>query len=173
MTARWLPMGALVGLALALPAQDAPAQAQQENAPERYPYSIMAPERGARPQRRKQPEQQQQPGQSEQPVKTERPRRRIGSGSPAAPPPPSVFTRPGSVVTAPGTAPRIIETPPVANANQTPHPVPGFTTVTPPPAALGGQSFQDKAAGCIQHGMNSGIGAGQIGAYTQSCVNTR
>jgi hypothetical protein len=39
------------------------------------------------------------------------------------------------------------------------------------PARPAGQTFQDRAQSCIMSGTGQGVGAGQIGSFTQSCVN--
>jgi hypothetical protein len=44
----------------------------------------------------------------------------------------------------------------------------GGPAVTPPRPA--GQNFQDRAIGCV-HSGSAQVGPGQVGAYTQSCVN--
>jgi hypothetical protein len=47
--------------------------------------------------------------------------------------------------------------------------VPGGGGVAP--ARPAGQGFQDRVINCIQAGSGEGLGASQIGAFTQSCVN--
>ncbi|MGE3148564.1 MAG: hypothetical protein AB7K04_05790 [Pseudorhodoplanes sp.] len=78
-----------------------------------------------------------------------------------------------SVVTPLGVAPKTIPAPQASPPSNTPMPVPGFSAVPPPPSSLSGGTFQDKAAGCVHYGTSMGIGAGQIGAYTGSCINSR
>lgn len=39
------------------------------------------------------------------------------------------------------------------------------------PARPAGQTFQDRAQNCIMSGTAQGVGPGQIGSFTQSCVN--
>lgn len=39
------------------------------------------------------------------------------------------------------------------------------------PARPAGQTFQDRAQNCIMSGTGQGVGPGQIGSFTQSCVN--
>lgn len=126
-------------------AMAAPKKPDDSNA---YPNSIMKDEGGA-------------------PAKAKRPVRR-GSSSPSPVPPYR------SVVTPLGRAPGVIEPPAVGRTAPGSRPVPGFSSTLPsPPPSLSGQSFQDRAAGCVHHGSSVGVGAGQIGAYTQGCVNTR
>jgi len=67
---------------------------------------------------------------------------------------------------------RSIDGPGLTAAPDVPTPVPGFARVPAPPSYTG-QTFQDKAIGCAHYGASQGIGAGQIGAYTGGCVNTR
>lgn len=52
--------------------------------------------------------------------------------------------------------------------------VPGISSAGGPavtPARPSGQSFQDRALNCVHAGGTSGVGAGQIGAFTRTCVN--
>ncbi len=93
---------------------------------------------------------------------------RRGSSSPSPVPPYR------STVTPLGVAPQTVEPYPVDRPGSPARPVPGISgtvggAVTPPRPA--GQSFPDRARDCIHSGMSQGVGAGQIGAYTQSCVN--
>ncbi|HWV53380.1 hypothetical protein [Pseudorhodoplanes sp.] len=39
------------------------------------------------------------------------------------------------------------------------------------PGRPAGQTFQDRAQSCIMSGTGQGVGPGQIGSFTQSCVN--
>lgn len=39
------------------------------------------------------------------------------------------------------------------------------------PARPAGQTFQDRARDCIMSGTGQGVGPGQIGSFTQNCVN--
>lgn len=39
------------------------------------------------------------------------------------------------------------------------------------PSRPAGQTFQDRAQSCIMSGTGQGVGPGQIGSFTQSCVN--
>jgi len=164
-------MTAMVTLALALGAHAAVAQTQSTR-PDDTP-SIMTPESGqrAKPRRPARGVERDSPREeierTEPPEPGQKPKRRtLGSGGSPLPPP-------RSVVTPLGVAPRAIETPAAAQLPGAPSPVPGFATVPPPPASLSGQSFPDKAIGCVRHGTSSGVGAGEIGSYTGSCVNTR
>lgn len=162
---------AVLILAFAVAAQGDAAQAQSTK-PSDTP-SIMTPEPGAsqkahnaRSQGKKtgQPAKQAKERDESEPPK--RRKRRIGSGSSPLP----AYQSP---LTPLGTAPSVIETPAAARVPGPPAPVPGFATVPPPPAALSGQSFPDKAIGCVHHGTSSGVGPAEIGSYTGSCVNTR
>jgi hypothetical protein len=155
----------LLAMAASLIAAVDGAAAAAKKKPQDYPYSIITPEPGQGSKRSK-PSKGNSVEQGEQPAPAKRGKRRIGSGSSPLPP----YRSP---LTPLGTAPRTIETPAVGQIPAAPAPVPGFAIVPPPPASLGGQSFPDKAIGCVQHGTSSGVGTGDIGAYTQSCVNTR
>jgi hypothetical protein len=65
--------------------------------------------------------------------------------------------------------------PSMANPASPSAPVPGIAgtggapAMTPPRPS--GQGFQDRASRCIAAGHAQGVGAGQIGSFTQSCVN--
>jgi hypothetical protein len=154
----------VMAVSLIVAADGAAAAAKKKKKAQSYPYSIITPEPGTKQSKLRKRGKPAVQGEQAAPVK--RGKRRIGSGSLRLPP----YRSP---LTPLGTAPRVIETPAAAQIPAAPMPVPGFPVVPPPPAALGGQSFPDKAIGCVQHGTSSGVGVGDIGAYTQSCVNTR
>lgn len=143
-----ITLGALTVAALA--AFALPAMAAAKKHPPRhdgYPNSIMQEEQGTKPAPRM---------------------RRRGSSSPSPVPPYQ------STVTRPGVAPKIIQTPRMVRPASPPTVVPGqYGTVGPAiaPARPAGQSFGDRTINCIHSGSGQGIGAGQIGAFTQSCVN--
>lgn len=93
---------------------------------------------------------------------------RRGSSSPSPLPPYR------STVTPLGVAPRTVEPYPVDRSPSPSRPVPGISgtvggAMTPPRPA--GQSFPDRARDCIHSGMSQGVGPGQIGQFTQGCVN--
>ena len=148
---------ALVAICLA-----APALAQDKDS---YPYSIMREEGGVKKKPTVNDRGWEKPQTTEK--KTVR-RSRIGSSSP------SPLPRYQSTVTPLGTAPRTIETPPMGTPSSPGMIVPGMRATTGPamtPPRPAGQSFQDRAANCVHAGSGAGVGPGQIGAYTQSCVN--
>lgn len=63
---------------------------------------------------------------------------------------------------------------PLGHPGSPPMIVPGVSGNVGPavtPARPPGQSFQDRAINCVQAGGSSGVGAGQIGSFTRSCVN--
>ncbi len=127
---------------------------------------IMAPEPGERPPARRRSRPAEPSVQSE--TKPAVPVRRArGSSSPSPLPP---YQSPPSPQF---TAPRAIEGPRLTSPPAVPTPVPGFATIPPPPTSLSGQTFQDKAIGCAHYGATQGIGAGEIGAYSGSCINSR
>ena len=93
--------------------------------------------------------------------------RRIGSGSSPLPP----YRSP---LTPLGIAPRVIETPSLASPSSPSQIVPEISSNTGPamtPPRPAGQGFQDRAVNCVHVGSASGVGPGEIGAYTRSCVN--
>ena len=124
-----------------------PAGAREAVRKDEYPASIMREEPARPPARR---------------VK------RRGSSSPSPVP------QYRSVVTPLGQPPRLIETRPLGNPPAPSMLVPGVSgnarPAMPPPRPAG-RSFQDRAADCVHAGTAAGVGPGQIGAYTQSCVN--
>lgn len=139
-----------------------PASAQNRDG---YPYSIMREEGGGK-LRAPAPDAGWEKPQAtpKKPIR----RSRIGSSSP------SPLPQPRSVVTPLGTAPSIVETPPMGRAASPGMIVPGVRATTGPamtPPRPAGQSFQDRAVGCVQAGSGAGVGPGQIGTYTRSCVN--
>jgi hypothetical protein len=159
-----LTIGTVIGIAIV----SAAAQAQtrhHEPSRDEFPYSIMVPEPGTRA--RPAPKRQEPAARTARPRKAAPGGRRIGSSSPSPLPPPR------SIVTPPPPTPRVIEPPPLPRIPSYPTPVPGFGGVPAPPTALNGQTFQDKAIGCIHYGTGAGVPPGQIGAYTGSCVNSR
>ena len=130
-----------------------------------YPYSIMREEGGAKPRT---PEFGWEKEQPREPAKKPAGKRRIGSSSPSPVPPYQ------STVTPLGTAPRIVETPPLGRAGAPGTVVPGVQTPTGPvmtPPRPAGQGFQDRARDCFHAGTAAGVPPGQIGAYTRACVN--
>jgi len=138
------------------------ALAQDKNG---YPYSIMKEEGGAKPRPPATDEGWEKPQ-----IRAKKPigKRRIGSSSPSPVP------RYQSTVTPLGTAPRIIDTPPMGTPSSPGMIVPGVRATTGPamtPPRPAGQSFQDRTSNCVQAGSAAGVGSGQIGTYTRSCVN--
>lgn len=137
-----------------------------------FPFSIMREEPGSRPARRSAPRSRQvtpakvEPRPQAQKV-APRPVRRGSSSA-------STIPAYQSPVTPLGTAPRIGTVQPLGQPASPSTVVPGINSnvgpaMTPPRPA--GQSFQDRAVNCVHSGTASGVGAGQIGSFTQNCVN--
>lgn len=128
-------------LVLGIATADAAKRKKQKKAVRGYPYSIMNEEPGLRS---------------------------------AAPREPWLANPHQSPLTPQGRVPRSSTVRPLGHPGSPPVVVPGVTgnagpAVTPPRPA--GQSFQDRTIKCVHSGGSSGVGAGQIGAYTRSCVN--
>jgi len=73
-----------------------------------------------------------------------------------------------------GRVPRSETVRPLGHPPSRPTIVPGVTGNAGPaitPARPPGQSSQDRVRNCVHAGGTSGVGAGQIGAYTRSCAN--
>ena len=147
------------------------AQAQSRLSEDRYPYSIMTPERG---ERRARPPVRHVTPPSEtksRPVRDARkPIRRVRGSSTF-----STIPTYQSPLTPLGTAPTIGTAPSQAYPASRSAPVPGvrgsggMIAVTPPRPA--GQSFQDRAASCVHAGGAAGVRPGQMGTFTRNCVN--
>jgi hypothetical protein len=123
------------------PAAEAAKRKKQRAATAGYPYSIMNEEPGLRS---------------------------------AAPRYPGVVNPHQSPLTPQGRAPRVDPVRPLGQAASPPTVLPGISGNTGPaivPARPPGQSFQDRATSCVHAGGTSGVGAGQIGSFTRSCVN--
>lgn len=79
-----------------------------------------------------------------------------------------------SPLTPQGRVPKAETVRPLGQAPAAPAIVPGISSSTGPaiaPARPAGQSFQERALNCVHTGGASGVGAGQIGTFTRSCVN--
>jgi hypothetical protein len=125
----------------------APAVAAQKKSHD--PYSIMTDEPQA-------------------PAPRKRVKRARGSSSPSPVPPYQ------STLTPLGVAPQIVTTPPLGQPGAPSVVVPGVGAGGGPavtPSRPAGQTFQDRALSCVHSGSAQGVGPGQIGAFTQSCVN--
>jgi hypothetical protein len=151
---------------LGLPATEGHAQGS-----EGFPFSIIndGSERRAAKRARKTPPPVQARPTAREAAKTAPRRARRGSSTLSAiPTHQSPLTPLGKVRPMP-TAPTM------ANPASPASPVPGVTGVGGTPAIApsrpAGQTFQDRTTTCIMSGTGQGVGAGQIGSFTQSCVN--
>lgn len=161
----------ILALPLVLPALwSGPAVAQNRD---EFPFSIMREEPGSRPARRPAPRPKQvTPAVKQQPARaaehaTRRPVRRGSSSFTTIP----VYQSP---VTPLGTAPRVGNVQPLGQPASPSAVVPGIRSNTGPamtPPRPAGQNFQDRAINCVHSGSASGVGPGQIGSFTQNCVN--
>lgn len=142
-----------------------------------FPFSIMRDPPGERPARRVAPRPKQAaPAKSEsqktepRPQAEKSPPRPVRRGSSSASNIP-VYRSP---VTPLGTAPQMGTVQPIGPPGSAPSVVPGIQSNTGPamtPPRPPGQSSQDRAINCVHSGTASGVGPGQIGAFTQNCVN--
>jgi hypothetical protein len=163
----------IVPLALILIGIPAPAALAQSS--DGFPFSIMTPDGSERRAARRAPKaapvrapQDAQPAVREAAKQTPRRARRGSSTFSTIPRYQSPLTPLGRVKPMP-TAPSM------ANPASPPAVVPGVSGVGGAPAIApgrpAGQTFQDRAQSCIASGTAQGVGAGQIGSFTQSCVN--
>lgn len=145
------------------------AEAQRRVNPDEFPFSIMTPEPGTR--RATPRAERQMPPSEVRPVQQTAAKRRARRGSSTL----STIPTYRSPLTPLGTVRPMPTAPSMAHPASSPMQVPGTTgigsvpAVTPPRPA--GQGFQDRAGGCIASGTAQGVGAGQIGSFTRSCVN--
>jgi hypothetical protein len=87
---------------------------------------------------------------------------------------PGVVNPHQSPLTPQGRVPRMETVRPLGHAASPPTIVPGVSGTAGPaiaPARPAGQSYQDRAVNCVHAGGTGGVGAGQIGSFTRSCVN--
>lgn len=159
-------IAALALILFGLPVSPADAQGS-----EGFPFSIVTPdasERRAKRARKAPPPDQVRPAAREATKAAPRRARRGSSTLSAIPTHQSPLTPLGKVRPMP-TAPSM------ANPASPAAPVPGVTGVGGTPAIApsrpAGQTFQDRAQSCIMSGTGQGVGAGQIGSFTRSCVN--
>jgi hypothetical protein len=157
----------LAALLAGLPVSGAKAQSSDG-----FPFSIMTPdasERRARQRTRQAPPPQAKPAVS-QPTK-QTPRRATRRGSSTA----STIPTYRSPLTPLGTVRPMPTAPSMANPAAPPTVVPGISGVAGTPAIApgrpAGQTFQDRTSNCIMSGSAQGVGPGQIGSFTQNCVN--
>ena len=147
----------------------ADAQAQGRANKDEFPFSIMRSEPGE-PRAAPRVRRETAPAQVRPTKNAAKATRRVRRGSSTL----STIPTYRSPLTPLGTAPRIGDAPSMANPASPAAPVPGIsattgTAVTPRRPA--GQGFQDRAVNCVQSGSAQGVGPGQIGAFTQNCVN--
>jgi len=161
----YLNIAALVLLLLGFSGLEVRAQGS-----EGFPFSIINDGSGKRtaPRARKaQPPAQARPA----PREAAKVPRRTRRGSSTA----STIPTYRSPLTPLGTVRPLPTAPSMANPASPAAPVPGVagTGGLPAiaPARPAGQTFQDRAQSCIMSGTAQGVGAGQIGSFTQSCVN--
>lgn len=164
-------------LALILLALPAPTAVAQSSAG--FPYSIITPDpaerRAIKRARKAPPPQKAQPDATPKAVpqtkQAVRPAPRRFRGSSTA----STIPTYRSPLTPLGRAPTIGTAPSMANPASPPTVVPGVSGTGGTPAVApgrpAGQGFQDRASNCIASGTAQGVGPGQIGSFTQSCVN--
>lgn len=160
----------IVALALIVPGL--PLSGAKAQSSPGFPFSIMTPdgsERRAKPR----PTPKAPPAQAE-PARTEpkaAPRRAVRRGSSTL----SAVPAYRSPLTPLGTVRPMPTAPSMANPASPAVPVPGVAGTGGAPAIAparpAGQTFQDRAANCVASGTAQGVGAGQIGSFTQSCVN--
>jgi hypothetical protein len=157
-------------LALALVVSAVPVSGVRAQSSPGFPFSIIndGSDRRAAPRTRK-----ASPPAEARPAKAQ-PRtaaRGVRRGSSTA----STIPAYRSPLTPLGTAPSIGTAPSMANPASPATQVPGIagTGGVPAiaPARPAGQGFQGRAANCIAAGNAQGVGAGQIGSFTQNCVN--
>jgi hypothetical protein len=146
------------------------AEAQQRANRDEFPFSIMTPEPGTR---RAAPRAQRQPPPPEARPAAQQTtaKRRVRRGSSTF----STIPTYRSPLTPLGTVRPMPTAPSMAHPASPSAPVPGTVgvgsvpAVTPPRPT--GQGFQDRAGNCIASGTAQGVGPGQIGSFTQNCVN--
>ena len=99
------------------------------------------------------------------------PRRGVRRGSSTA----STIPTYRSPLTPLGTVRPMPTAPTMVDPASPPSVVPGIGGVAATPAIApgrpAGQTFQDRTTNCIMSGSSQGVGAGQIGSFTQNCVN--
>jgi hypothetical protein len=159
----------LIALLTGLPVSGAGAQTSDG-----FPFSIMGSdgsERRARQRTRQKPPPQARPAKSDQAAKPAGQRRAVRRGSSTA----STIPAYRSPLTPLGTVQPMPTAPSMAYPSSPATTVPGIGGVagTPAiaPARPAGQTFQDRTQSCIMSGSGQGVGAGQIGSFTQNCVN--
>jgi hypothetical protein len=136
---------------------------------EGFPFSIIndGSERRAAKRATKTPTPQARPDTQ---TRTQ-PRRGARRGSSTA----STIPSYRSPLTPLGTVQPMPTAPNMANPASPPSVVPGIGGVAGTPAIApgrpAGQTFQDRTTNCIMSGSAQGVGAGQIGSFTQNCVN--
>lgn len=157
---------ALAFIFIGLPGQVAHAQSSDG-----FPFSIIndgSERRAAKRAKKVPPSQQVEPDKAAQPKAGKRRVVRRGSSTFSIPTYRSPLTPLGTVKPMP-TAPSMAY--PASPAA----PVPGVSGVGGAPAIAparpAGQTFQDRAQSCIMSGTAQGVGPGQIGSFTGSCVN--
>ncbi len=137
-----------------------------------FPFSIMREEPGERPARRPvaRPKPVAPAAGEPAPRQAQKSGRVVRRGSS------SFNTIPvyRSPVTPLGTAPQIGNVQPLGQPASPSVVVPGIQSNTGPamtPPRPPGQNFQDRAINCVHSGSAGGVGPGQIGSFTQNCVN--
>jgi hypothetical protein len=159
----------VVALGLILLSLPAPAMAQSSDG---FPFSIMTPdgsERRAAKRARKAQPPQTRPAKVAQPQAA--PQRAVRRGSSTA----ATIPAYRSPLTPLGTVRPMPTAPSMAYPSSPATTVPGIAGTGGVPAIApsrpAGQTFQDRAGNCIMSGTAQGVGAGQIGSFTQGCVN--
>jgi hypothetical protein len=139
---------------------------------EGFPFSIIndGSERRATKRVKKAPTQARPDAQAPDTRGRAQPRR-VRRGSSTA----STIPTYRSPLTPLGTVRPMPTAPSMANPASPPSVVPGIGGVAGTPAIApgrpAGQTFQDRTTNCIMSGSAQGVGAGQIGSFTQNCVN--
>ena len=157
----------IAALVLILTGLSGPSALAQSS--EGFPFSIVndGSERRAAKRAKKTPPQESRPDAQTR----AQPRRGVRRGSSTA----STIPAYRSPLTPLGTVRPMPTAPSMANPASPPSVVPGIGGVAGTPAIApgrpAGQTFQDRATTCIMSGSAQGVGAGQIGSFTQNCVN--
>lgn len=149
-----------------------PGQAAHAQSSDGFPFSIIndgSERRAAKRAKKVPPSQQVEPDKAAQPKAGKR--RVVRRGSSTF----STIPTYRSPLTPLGTVKPMPTAPSMAYPASPAAPVPGVSGVGGAPAIAparpAGQTFQDRAQSCIMSGTAQGVGPGQIGSFTGSCVN--